>query len=301
MKQTVQLLALLFMALLAQKGTAQESASIQKLRETGIITIGFREGSIPFSYLNQRKEPIGYSIDICTRIVDDLRQRLNLPELEVQYRLVSSANRLSMVENGLVDMECGTTTNNIERQKRVAFSKTIYLASSSFLYKKSFPLNDLRDLRNKTVVTTAGTTYVDNLKKLNKDYDLNLNVIVGKDHVESYLMVESQWAAAFAMDDAILFGLAANAQHPSEYGILPIAMSVEPYGVGLRKHDPEFKKLVDQAIDQLFASGEVYGIYKKWFQQPIPPKQVNLNLPITPLFRRLVSKPTDSANPADYR
>lgn len=281
--------------------SAQESLTLRKVRETGIIAVGFRDGSIPFSYLDNKQRPIGYSIDICFRIIDAVKEKLAMKNVEIKYVPVTSANRLPLIASDIVDLECGTTTNNAERKKRVDFAMTTFVTASSFVTKKSSNIQSLDDLRGKTVISTAGTTSISDLTELNRTRGMGMNILAGKDHVESFLMVAMDRAAAFVMDDVLLHGLVASTKNPSIYRVLNLGLSVEPYGIGLRKDDPEFKKIADETIVGLFKSGEIHGIYRKWFQSPIPPNQITLDLPMNPALKKLIAKPTDSSDPADYR
>lgn len=287
--------------LFAGGACAQESLTLRKIKETGIITIGFRDGSIPFSYLDKKRRPIGYSMDICYRIVDAVKAKVKLPNLEVKFTPVNPANRVPLVANDIVDLECGSTTNNAERQQKVAFTVTTFVASGSLVSKKSSNIQSLNDLEGQTVVYTAGTTSIQALTEFNRALGLNMSILTGKDHVESFLMVETDRAAAFAMDDVLLHGLIANAKNPSDFRIHHSGLSVEPYGMVLRKNDPDFKKVADDAIIELFKSGEINQLYRKWFQSPIPPNQINFKLPMSPALRKVIAHPTDSGDPADYR
>ncbi|SFV11110.1 amino acid ABC transporter substrate-binding protein, PAAT family [Pseudoduganella namucuonensis] len=284
----------------AREAAAQESPTLRKIAETGLVTIGFRDKSIPFSYLDKQR-PIGYSIDICLHVVDAVRARLKQPDIEVVYRPATSASRMALVANGIIDLECGSTTNTVERQREVAFSVTTFVASNSLVTKKANGFNSLAQLRGQTVVSTAGGTPVKGLLELNRALGLELRVITAKDNVDSFNLLETDRAAAFAMDDALLYGLVADARNPQDYLIYHADMSVEPYGIVLRKDDPVFKKLVDDAIVGLYRSGAITQLYRKWFLTPIPPKQILLNLPMSPALKKLLSAPTDSADPAAYR
>jgi glutamate/aspartate transport system substrate-binding protein len=280
---------------------AQESLTLRKIRETGLITIGYRDGSIPFSYLDDRQKPIGFSMDICYRVVDDVRKRLALPDLQVQLRPVNSATRIPMVANNVIDLECGTTTNTPERERHVSFSVTTFVALSRLASLKSANISELRDLRGRTVVSTAGSTSIAKLIELNNTDDMQMTILAGKDHLQSFHMMETGRAVAFAMDDVLLHGLVTAAADPSRFRIGGSPLSVEPYAIGLPKGDPEFKKLVDGTIIGLFRSGQIYGIYHKWFESPIPPRDVNLHLPMSDLLKKLIENPTDSGDPAAYR
>ncbi|MEC5164236.1 amino acid ABC transporter substrate-binding protein [Janthinobacterium sp. CG_S6] len=295
------LIALVCGGLLPAPGIAQESRALRKIQETGIITVGFRDGSIPFSYLDKQQRPIGYSIDLCQRVVAAVRVKLGLPGLQVKFRPVTSANRFSFVANGIVDLECGSTSNTIERQKDVAFTLTIFVASGSLVSKKHSNIQALSDLDGKTVATTAGTTYLRALADANRSLGIDMTIVAGRDHADSFRLLESGRAQAFVMDDALLYGLAANARRPADYVIHNTDLSVEPYGIMVRKDDPQFKRVADEALAEVFRSGAIRQIYQKWFLSPIPPKNIVLQLPISAVLKRFIAAPTDSGNPLDYR
>lgn len=287
--------------LFGHAATAQESGTLRKIKETGIITLGFRERSIPFSYLDRQQRPLGYSIELCQRVVDAVRERLKLPGLEVKFRPVTSANRFSFVANGIVDLECGSTSNTVDRQKDVAFTLTIFVATSSLMSKRQSGFESMSDLKGQTVVTTAGSTYLRALADANRNLGLDMAVIVGKDHADAFQLLETGRAPVFVMDDALVYGLAANARRPADYAIHGVDLSVEPYGIMLRKGDPEFKKIADEALAEVFKSGEIHQIYQKWFQAPIAPNGIVLHLPMGAVLKRVIGAPTDSGNQADYR
>ena len=292
---------LVLAGLIASTAHARESPTLRKIQETGVITVGFRDKSIPFSFLDKQQRPIGYSIDLCQRVVDAIRVKMKLPGLEVLMRPVTSANRISFVVNDIIDLECGSTTNTAERKKDVAFSVTTFVASGSLVSKRSRDIHSLQELRGHTVVSTAGTTYVKGLAESNRKLDLGMSIIAGKGHADSFQLVETDRAAAFAMDDVLLHGLVANTRNPAEYVIYNSELSVEPYGIVLRKDDPEFKRIVDEALSALFRSGDINNIYRKWFLSPIPPNKAELHLPMSNALRKAISFPTDSSDPAQYR
>lgn len=280
---------------------ARESWTLKKIRETGVISLGYREASIPFSYLDDKQRPIGYSMDICHRVVEAVRERLKLRHIEVRFTPVTSANRTPLMVNDIVDLECGTTTNTLERQNSVGFAVTTFVAASRLVSKKAANIRSADDLKGRSVVTTAGTTSMDILQELNRKRGLDMYILAATDHAESFRMVETDRAYAFAMDDILLYGLVANARHPDDFEISEHALSVEPYALMLRKDDTAFKKVVDDAIVGLFRSGEIETIYRKWFQSPIPPKGINLRVPMSSALRKVIATPTDSGDPARYR
>jgi glutamate/aspartate transport system substrate-binding protein len=285
----------------APPACASESFTLRKIAESGVITIGFRDGSVPFSYLDAKRRPVGYSMDICYRIADAVKQQLKRPDLEVKLTPVTSATRVPLINNNIVDLECGTTSNTAERQKQVSYLVTTFVATGRLLTKRKSGINGLDDLRGKTVVSTAGTTSIHNLVELNASRKLEMNILAARDHAEAFQILETDRAVAFAMDDVLLVGLAAMSKKPDDYRVAGEPLSIEPYGVVVRKDDPEFKRLGDEAIVSMFRSGEIERLYRKWFQSPIPPKQVNLQLPMSPQLRKAIVQPSDSGDPNHYR
>lgn len=277
------------------------TGTLKKIKETGTITIGHRESSVPFSYYDDKQQVVGYSIDLCMKVVDAIKADLKLDTLTVKFNPVTGSTRIPLIANGTVDLECGSTTNNLERQKQVAFSNTFFLTSNTFISKKGSNLKKVEDLKGKVVVSTAGTTNIKQLNDVNTQRDLGMTIITAKDHAESFLMLETGRAVAFVMDDIQLASLAASSKNPDGYVISDDALSMpEPYGPMLRRDDPAFKKVVDDATAALYKSGEINAIYAKWFQSPIPPKGVNLNVPMSPALQKAFANPSDSGDPATY-
>jgi glutamate/aspartate transport system substrate-binding protein len=292
----------LAVAFCAGQASAQElTGTLKNIKETGTITLGFRDSSIPFSYLDDSQKPVGYAMDICYKIVEAVKKELKLDKLEVKLNPVTSSTRIPLMANGTVDLECGSTTNNAERQKQVSFTNTHFLTASRFVSKKSSKINSIDDLKGKTVVSTAGTTNIKQLTEANAARNLGVNIIPAKDHAEAFLMVETDRAVAFVMDDILLASLAAGSKDPDSYVISKDAFSKpEPYGIMLRKDDPAFKKVVDAATAALYQSGEGGKIYDKWLTQKIPPKGLNLNVPMGPELKKEFGKPSDSPDPDSY-
>jgi glutamate/aspartate transport system substrate-binding protein len=282
-------------------GAVAQEGTLKKIKDTGTITIGHRESSVPFSYYDDKQKVVGYAMDLCNKVVDAVKANLKLPKLEVKLQPVTSATRIPLIANGTVDLECGSTTNNLERQKQVSFTITHFVTANRFVSKKSAKLKKVDDLKGKTIVSTSGTTNIKQITEINTEKSLGLNILPAKDHAEAFLMVETGRAAAFVMDDILLYSLVASSKEPKDYEISADALSVEPYGIMLRKDDPTFKKVVDDAMTAVYKSGEINKIYEKWFQKPIPPKGVNLNLPMGAAFKKVVAKPTDSGDPKDYQ
>jgi len=284
-------------ALISSPAFASElTGTLKKIKDSGTITLGHRDASIPFSYFGDSpQQPVGYSHDLQLKVVDAIKQELGLPDLKVRYNLVTSQTRIPLVQNGTVDLECGSTTNNIERQRQVDFSVGIFEVGTRLLTKKTSGVNDFPDLKGKNVVTTAGTTSERLLKIMNAEKQMGMNIISAKDHGESFLMLESGRALAFMMDDALLYGEMAKAKQPADWVVVGEPQSFEIYGCMMRKGDEGFKQVVDKAISATFASGEVNAIYDKWFMQPVPPKNLNLNFPMSDELKKLIANPTDKS------
>ena len=286
----------------SQAGAEELTGTLKNIKDTGAITLGFRDSSIPFSYLDDNQRPVGFAMDICYKVVDAIKSELKLDKLEVKLNPVTSSTRSPLLANGTIDLECGSTTNNAERQKQVSFTNTHYLTASRFVSKKANKLDMIDDLKGKSVVSTAGTTNIKQLTEANAARNLGITIIPAKDHAEAFLMVETDRAAAFVMDDILLASLVAGSKDPSAYAISKDAFSKpEPYGIMLRKDDPAFKKVVDGATAKLYTSGEGLKLYDKWFTQKIPPKGLNLNTPIGPELKAEFAKPSDSPDPDSYK
>jgi glutamate/aspartate transport system substrate-binding protein len=289
------ILSLLAATVFSAPVLAQDAGTLKKIKDTGAISLGHRESSIPFSYYDDKQQVIGYSQEIMLKVVDAIKADLKLSKLEIKLLPVTSANRITLIQNGVVDIECGSTTNNTERQKQVSFSNTIFIIGTRLLTKKDSGIKDFPDLAGKNVVTTAGTTSERLLRKMNEEKNMKMNVISAKDHGESFLTLETGRAVAFMMDDALLFGEIAKAKRPADWAVVGTAQSEEAYGCMLRKDDPAFKKIVDTAIAKLMTSGEIVKIYDKWFLNPIPPKGLNLNMPLSDDMKALYKSPNDKA------
>jgi glutamate/aspartate transport system substrate-binding protein len=291
----------IFAAVAAPILAAQELTGVlKKVKERGEITLGYRDASVPFSYLDDKQQPVGYSIDLCLRVADAVKADLKVPAVKVKFNPVTSATRIPLVANGTVDIECGSTVNNVERQAQVGFSDTTFIVSTKFLAKKASNLKTLNDLKGKTVVCTAGTNTLARVNGLNAKHNLGMTVLTGKDHAESLLMVDTGRAVAFFEDDILLTGLAANSRNPAEWAIGSEAYSIDPYALMLPRGDAAFKQVVDRALVGLMKSGEILKIYDKWYAKPIPPKDVVLNFPLSPALKKAFEKPTDSPDPSAY-
>ena len=288
--------AMLSCALLSAPAFAEElTGTLKKIKDTGSITLGHRESSIPFSYYDDKQNVVGYSQELMLKVVETVKQELQLKSMTIKMLPVTSQNRITLVQNGTVDIECGSTTNNTERQKQVAFSNTIFIIGTRLLTKKDSGIKDFPDLAGKNVVTTAGTTSERLIRKMNEDKKLGMNIISAKDHGESFLTLETGRAVAFMMDDALLYGEIAKAKKPAEWAVVGTPQSFEAYGCMMRKDDPQFKKLVDTALAKVMTSPEIEKIYTKWFMSPIPPKGLNLNFPLSADNAKAFKSPNDKA------
>ena len=290
-------------ALCAAQANAEEiTGTLKKVKETGIITIGYRDSSIPFSYLDDNQKPIGFAIDICRSIVDAVKAELKLDKLTAEFNPVTSSTRIPLLANGTIDLECGSTTNNADRLKQVAFTNTHFLTATRFVSKKASKLDSIEDLKGKSVASTSGTTNIKQLTEANAARNLGINIIPAKEHAESFLMVETDRAVAAVLDDILLASFVAGSKDPDAYVISRDAFSKpEPYGIMMRKDDPAFKKVVDAATAALYQSADGPKLYDKWFMQRIPPKGLNLNTPVGAELKHEFSKPSDSPDPDSYK
>jgi len=297
-------LTLIGAGLIASGSAAHAQAldgTLKKIKDTNTITLGVRDASTPFSYLDDNQKPIGYSIDLCLKIVDAVKAELKMPGINVVMQPVTSATRIPLMANGTIDLECGSTTNNLERQQQVSFVDTTFVTANRLMSKKASNISKLEDLKGKTLVSTSGTSNLKQVTQLNGEKNLGINIVTANDHSNAFQMVETDRAAAFAMDDILLYSLVAQSKSPSTYVISSEALSTEPYGIMLRKGDPAFKKVADGAIGAVFKSGEINKIYAKWFLSPIPPKNINLNVPMSDTLKKVIANPTDSGDPAAYK
>ncbi len=281
-------------SLLTAPAQAQElTGTLKKIKDTGSITIGHREASIPFSYLDDKQQPVGYAMDLCMKVVDAVKAELKMPNLKVALQPVTSANRIPLLQNGTIDIECGSTTNSVERQKQVAFGPTYFVINVSAVVKKASGIKTMTELNGKAISTTSGTTAVPLLKKYEKTANIDVKEIYGKDHAESMQLLTTDRVSAFVMDDILLAGQVANQPNPGDYVIFSESLRTEPYGMMLRREDPQFKALVDRAVGAVYKSGEIEKIFSKWFASAIPPRGVNLNFQITPAIREAFKNPND--------
>lgn len=289
------LAALLVSAGIALPAGAQElTGTLKKIKDTGVVKVGHRDASVPFSYLDDKQRPIGYGIDICMKIVDRIKAELKMPNLKVEFVPVTSQTRIPILTGGNIDMECGSTTNSMERQKQVAFAPTYFMTGTKIIVKKSSGIKGYDDLKGKTVVFTQGTTNERAMKAYNDEKKLGINFVPSKDHAESFLAVETGRAVAFPMDDILLYGLKAGAKNPNDYDVIGEFLSDDPYAIMLRKDDPAFKKLVDDTVSGIYKSGEINTIYSKWFESKIPPKGINLGFPMSDALKAAIKNPNDT-------
>ena len=286
---------LVLVASIAAIGLTQavSAGTLEKVQESGSITMGIRESSKPLSYLDGDQKPVGYHIDICNRIVDAVKAKLKLPALKVVHQAVTSQNRIPLVTNGTVDIECGSTTNNAARQNQVAFAPTTFVSNVRMAVKKASGIKGLSQLNGKPVATTTGTTSVQLMRGHEKGQGVDFKEVYGKDHADSFLMLETDRAVAFVMDDNLLAGLIVGSKTPAEFEIVGEVLNIEPIAIMLRKDDPQFQGLVNATVRDLAKSGEIDKLYKKWFLSPIPPKNENLNFAMSDKLKEVLKAPND--------
>jgi glutamate/aspartate transport system substrate-binding protein len=293
------LVALIGLCLIAlsPKARAEEelTGTLKKIKDAGSISLGHRESSIPFSYYDDKNQVVGYSHEMLLLVVDAVKKKLNMPNLKVNLIPITSQNRIPLIQNGTIDIEAGSTTNNLERQQQANFSDSIFVIGTRLLVKKDSGIKDFPDLKGKNVVVTAGTTSERLIREMNEKNNMGMNIISAKDHGESFLTLQSGRAAAFMLDDALLAGERAKARKPDDFIIVGTPQSKEAYGMMMRKGDDQFKKLADEAIAKAETSGVAEKLYQKWFQSPIPPKGLNLDLPLSEDMKALFKSPNDKA------
>ena len=295
-------LTMLAVALITVPAHASEpTGTLQKVKETNRIVLGFQEASVPFSYLDGNQKAIGYAVDICMKIVDAVKRELKLSSLDVETSPVTSSNRIPLMMNGTVDLVCSATTNNAERQRQVAFTNSHFLSATRFAARKSDNITTIDHLKGKPVVAVAGSTNMVQLNQVNAARHLGITPLAAKDQAEAFLMLETGRAAAYVLDDVQLAVAIARSKDPSAYIISEEAFSkAEPYGIMLRKDDAAFKAVADRATAELYRSPEIEAIYKKWFESPVPPNGLNFKTPMTAVLRNAYAHPSDSPDPASY-
>ena len=295
-KLTKLVLSFAMLGLVSSTAFADElTGTLAKVKENGVIVVGHRESSVPFSYYGDNQTVVGYSQDYSDLIINAVKKELNMPNLQVKYLPLTSQNRIPLLQNGSYDFECGSTTNNLSRQQQVDFSKTIFIVGTRFLVKTSSNIKDIDDLKGKNVVVTSGTTSEVMLNKINTEKGLNIRIIATKDHGDAFRTLESGRAAAFLIDDALLAGERSKAKKPEQWEIVGTPLSYEAYGCMLRKQDPQFKALVDKTISEAQTSGVAEKSYNRWFKQPIPPKGLNMNFDMSSEMKELFAHPNDKA------
>lgn len=290
-------IAALSLAMLDIQAGQAASQTLEKIKEVGKIAFGYREASIPFAYLGADNKPTGLSLELCAAVADRIKSELKRPALEIEYIPVNASNRIPLLQNGTLDIECGSTTNTAERQKQVSFSIATYVASPRWLVSASSPVAELNGLEGQTIVVTQGSLNLAGAHKIIADQKLNAKIVQAKDHAESILMLRTDRAAAWFEDDILVAGMVANSPDPKVYRMLPVTYAPTYYGLMTRREDPEFKALVDSVIRQKMASGEFNKLYSKWFESPIPPKGQSLMLPMSDAMKARVASPSDALTP----
>jgi len=298
MKSAISIIAAACLLVGAEAPAAAQDldGTLKKVKETGIFTVGYRESSLPLSYLDDKLKPVGFSIELCKHVVDAVKAKLGMPDLNVKYNLVTSATRIPLVANGTVDIECGSTANMTSRQQQVGFSYTFFVPQFKWIVRADSNIKSAEDLRGKTVAVTAGTNTALFVNKMNNEENLGMTITQGKDHAESFLLVETGRASAWMEDDVLLAGFRANAKSPADFKLLDKSYPSDPYALMIRKDDPQFKALVDEALAQLMRAGEFEQLYTQWFQRPIPPKGVNMDLPMSDALKHDIKEPNDKPN-----
>ncbi|MEO8653817.1 MAG: amino acid ABC transporter substrate-binding protein [Ramlibacter sp.] len=279
---------------------AEPAGTLKKVKESGTMTLGVRETSVPFSYQDDKQQFMGYSLDLCMKVVDEVKKELALPNLKVELVPTKPATRIPLLANGTTDLQCDGASITAERKNQIAFSPTIFFTGNRLLTKKSSNVKTLDDLKGKPIVSVSGTTNIKQISQLNTERQLGMNVLTASEDNEAFMMVDTGRAVAFAQDDIHSAALIANAKNPDAYVISDESLSADPYGLMFRRDDPQFKSLVDKAIIGVFQSGEINKIYAKWFQSPIPPKGTNLNWPMSKYLKAAIAHPTDSHDPNHY-
>ena len=280
-------------AALMAPGVAEAGPVIERLRESGKIRIAHRESSVPFSYLNADKKPVGYAVDLCLQLAEAVRKKLEMKALTPEFVMVTPANRIQAIAEGKAELECGSTTNNAERRKTVAFTVPHYITGARYAVRADSGIDDLPQFEGKKLVSTKGTTPLKAIDQANRERLLRITILEAPDHAKALEMVEKGEADGFAMDDVLLYGLIAGRPDPSKLKVVGKFLTIEPLAIMLPKDDPEFKKMVDDEMRRLILSREIYPVYERWFQRPIPPNNASLNLPMSYLLKDFWKYPTD--------
>ncbi|ROZ78047.1 amino acid ABC transporter substrate-binding protein [Ramlibacter sp. WS9] len=294
MKLKLALAAAAVLALQTVTAHAQPKDTLQKIKETGVIQLGGRDASFPFSYKTSADaNPIGFSADLCMKVVEAVKAKLDMPKLRVQYTIVTPANRIPLVQNGTVDLECSTTTNTVARGQQVDFAPTHFVGSVAAAVKKTSGVDSMAHLDGKRVATVTGSTAIQLLRAYRRSEKVDIAEVSGKDISEAFLMLSSDRAVAMILEDVQLAGLIAQVRNPGEYKILDERLRDEPYGFMYRKDDIQFKTLVDRTVAAVMKSGEINELYAKWFTRPVPPANINLNFPMSPAVREAYKNPNN--------
>jgi len=284
--------AFLFCA--APAAQAQFTGTLQKIKESGVIQLGGRDASFPFSYKVQSSgHPIGFSADLCAKVVEAVKAKLSMPQLKVEYTMVTPSNRIPLVQNGTIDLECSTTTNNAARAEQVEFAPSHFVASIAVAVAKNAGVENLAQLDGKAIATVTGSTSIQLLRGYRRSEKVTFNEISGRDTSDTFLLLSSGRAVAMVLEDVQLAGLIAQSGQQANFKILPERLRDEPYGFMYRKNDAQFKALVDETLTTAMKSGEVDKLYSKWFMQPVPPANVNLNLPMSPALKNAYQNPSN--------
>jgi len=291
------LLRRLFGVVLALSAAAAPSAFagpvLDKIKSSGKIVIAHRESSVPFSYVLPDKKPVGYAVDLCLKVAEAVRKKLDMKAIQTDFLLVTPANRIAAVADGKADLECGSTTNNAERREKVAFTVPHYITGARYMVRADSTIDDLAHFEHKKLVSTKGTTPLKAIDQANRERLLGITILEAPDHAKAVEMVEKGEADGFAMDDVLLYGLVAGRPDPSKLKVIGKFLTIEPLAIMLPKTDPEFKKIVDDEMKRLIQSHEAHALYDRWFAKPIPPKNTALNLPMSYLLKDFWKYPTD--------
>jgi glutamate/aspartate transport system substrate-binding protein len=285
--------ALIVLAAAAAAPQAYAGATLDRIKSSGKIVIAHRESSVPFSYLTPDRKPVGYAVDLCQKLAEAVRKKLELPSLKTEYLLVTPADRIAAVADGKADLECGSTTNNAERREKVAFTVPHYITGARYLVRADSNIDDLAHFEHRKLVSTKGTTPLKAIQQANRERLLGITILEAPDHAKAVEMVEKGEADGFAMDDVLLYGLKAGRPDPVKLKVVGKFLTIEPLAVMLPKTDPEFKRIVDDEMRRLISTHEAHALYDRWFAKPIPPKNTALNLPMSYLLKDFWKYPTD--------
>ncbi len=272
---------------------AQAGPVLDRIKDKGTLVIAHREASVPFSYLDADKKPVGYAVDLCLRVAEAVKKKLNLPAMKIGYLMVSTAERLPSIVEGRADLECSSTTNTPERRKQVSFTVPHYITGTRYMVRADSPIELLAQFQGKKLVSTKTTAPLKSIDQANREYMLGITIVEAPEHLKAVEMVEKGEADGFAMDDILLYGLIASRPDPSKLKVVGKFLTIEPLAIMLSKDDPDFKRIVDEEMRRLILSREAYKLYERWFQQPIPPKNLTLNLPMNYLLKDFWKYPTD--------